>query len=154
MRGRQRKHCYSYFWSLAERDSSVGQKVLFRVSWNPGNFGPGFQPKQQAWQILTCCVFLWAIAVSDFRLLEIYKNLSFPLSTITFTIYFHAFTVNSHANNHFYKYIYLFQILCCLKISFFIKIHVKVLTKVFYIQIWFKCETPLLLFLIKTIIYR
>ena len=29
------------------------------------------------------------------------------------------------------------------EISFFIKIHVKVLTKVFYIQIWFKSEAPL-----------
>ena len=29
-------------------------------------------------------LFLWAIAVSDFRLLESYKTLGFPLSTITF----------------------------------------------------------------------
>ena len=40
-------------------------------------------------------------------------------------------TVNSHADDHFYKYIYLFQILLSLKISFFIKIDVKVLSKVF-----------------------
>ena len=40
-------------------------------------------------------LFLWAIAVSDFRPLEIYKNLSLPLSTITFK-------VNSHADNYFY----------------------------------------------------
>ena len=32
------------------------------------------------------------------------------------------------------------------EISFFIKIHVKVLTKVFYIQIWFICETQLFFF--------
>ena len=44
-------------------------------------------------------LFLWAIAVSDFCPLEIYKNLSLPLSCRTFT-------VNSHADNHFYKYIY------------------------------------------------
>ena len=31
-------------------------------------------------------LFLWAIAVSDFRPLEIYKNLGLPLSTITFTV--------------------------------------------------------------------
>ena len=48
--------------------------------------------------------FVWAMAVSDFPPLEIHKNFSLPLSTITFTI-------NSHADNHFYKYIYLFQIL-------------------------------------------
>ena len=53
---------------------------------------------------LTCCIdwiflrfILWTIAVTDFRLLEIYKNVGLPLSTITFI-------VNSHANNHFYEY--------------------------------------------------
>ena len=48
-------------------------------------------------------LFLWAIFVSDLRPLEINKNLGLPLITITFT-------VNSHLNKHFYKYIYLFQI--------------------------------------------
>ena len=54
---------------------------------------------------------LWTIAVSDFRPLQIYKNLGFPLSTITFT-------VNSHTDNHFYEYIYLFQILYSIKSVF------------------------------------
>ena len=48
-------------------------------------------------------LFLWTIAVSDFGL-EIYKNLGIPFSAITFT-------VNSHADKHFYKYIYFLQIL-------------------------------------------
>ena len=48
-------------------------------------------------------LFLWAIAVSDFSPLEIYKNIGLRLSFITFTI-------NSHADNHSYKYIYLLQI--------------------------------------------
>ena len=61
-----------------------------------------------------------------------------------------TFKVNSHADNHSCRYIYLFQILYSMKSDFFIKIHIKVLMKVFYIQIWFKCETPLLLFLIRT----
>ena len=43
-------------------------------------------------------LFLWTIAVSDFHPLEIYKNFSLPLSTITFT-------TNRHADNYFYKYI-------------------------------------------------
>ena len=63
------------------------------------------------WHVVTgyfCVLFLWTIAISDFWLLEIYKNLGFLLSTITFT-------VNSHADNHFFKYIYLFQILYSLK---------------------------------------
>ena len=46
--------------------------------------------------------------LSGFRCLEIYKNLVLSLSTITFT-------VNSHADNHLCKYIYLFQILYCIK---------------------------------------
>ena len=46
-----------------------------------------------------CVLVLWAITVTDFYPLETYKNLGLPLPTITFT-------VNSHANNHFYKYIY------------------------------------------------
>ena len=47
-------------------------------------------------------LFLWAIFVSDFLPLEIHKHSVFPLSSITFTS-------NSQADNHFYKYIYLFQ---------------------------------------------
>ena len=43
-------------------------------------------------------LFLWPIAVSDFSLLEIYKNFGLPLSTVTFT--------DNHADIHFYKYIY------------------------------------------------
>ena len=46
-------------------------------------------------------LFLWAIVVSDFLPLEIHKHSVFPLSSITFTS-------NSQADNHFYKYIYLF----------------------------------------------
>ena len=44
---------------------------------------------------------------------SLYKNW-LPLSTITFT-------VNSHAYNHFYKYIYLFQILYTMKSIFKLK---------------------------------
>ena len=89
-----------------------------------------------------CILFLWAIVVSDFLPLEIHKHLVLPLSSITFT-------ANSQADNHFYKYMYLFQILYSMK-SFFIKTHVKV----FYIQAWFRCEIPPLFFLIKGMVYR
>ena len=57
---------------------------------------------------------LWAIAISDFRPLETCKNLCPPLPTITFT-------VNSHSDNHFYKYIYLFQVLCSMKSVFLLR---------------------------------
>ena len=53
-------------------------------------------------------LFLWAVAVSDFFPLEIYKNLSLSLSTTTFT-------VNRHADNILHKYIHLFQILYSMK---------------------------------------
>ena len=43
-----------------------------------------------------------------FFVLEIYKNLVLPLSTVTFT-------VNSHADNNFYKYLSFFQILYSMK---------------------------------------
>ena len=86
-------------------------------------------------------LFLWPIVVSDFRPLETYKNLGLPLSTIAFIV--------SHADNHFYKYMYLFQIICSMQ-SVFIKIHVNV----FNTQIWFKFKVLLLFFQIKTVIYR
>ena len=57
-------------------------------------------------------------AVSDFRPLGIYKNLGLPLSTITLT-------VNSHADNHFYKYIYFFQILYSMNQFFLLKYTLK-----------------------------
>ena len=97
------------------------------------------------WHVVSTRYFyvLWTIAASDFRPLEIYKNIALPLSTI-------SFIVNSHADNHFYKYIYLFQLLYSMKSIFFIKIRVEA----FYIQIWFKCETPLLFFITKTMVYR
>ena len=46
-------------------------------------------------------LFLWTITVSDFCLLQIYKNLDLPLSAV-------SFTVNNHADNHFYKCVCLF----------------------------------------------
>ena len=50
-------------------------------------------------------LFSWAIVVSDFPPLEIYRHLVLPLSSITFT-------ANSHIDNHFniYIYIYLFRL--------------------------------------------
>ena len=88
---------------------------------------------------LICCIywiFLRFILMSHsyYR----FRPLGLPLFTITFT-------VNSHANNHFCKYV-------CFKYytnHFFIEIHVKV----FYIQIWFKCERQLLFFL-KIMVFR
>ena len=86
-------------------------------------------------------LFLRAIVVSDFRHLKIYKNLGFLLSVITFS-------VSSHGDNHFHKYIYLFQYSTVSNYHLSIKTHVEVL----YIEIWFKYETPLLFFLIRTMV--
>ena len=46
-------------------------------------------------------LFLYAIVDSDFSPLETHKHLLLPLSSITFT-------ANSQADDHFYKYTYLF----------------------------------------------
>ena len=74
------------------------------------------------WRILLTgyfyILFVQATAVSDFRPLGIYKNPGPPLPTITFT-------VNSHTDNHFHRYIYLFQYYTVWN-QFFIKIHIKV----------------------------
>ena len=51
--------------------------------------------------------FLWGIVVLDFLPLEIHKHLVLLLSSITFTA--------SQADSHFYKQIYLFQILYSMK---------------------------------------
>ena len=94
-------------WTLCGKPMRQRHKALFLQL--------EFYPKQQAWHILTCCndwiflrFFLWTIAFSEFFLLEIYKNLGFLLSSITFT-------VNTHAVKHFYKYICLFEILYSFK---------------------------------------
>ena len=88
-------------------------------------------------------LFLWAVAVSALRPLEIYKKVDLSLPPVTLT-------VNSHWDNHFYKYIHLLQMLYNMKLVFFIKMHLKVSQ----IQIWFKCETQPLFFLTKTMVYR
>ena len=59
-------------------------------------------------------LFLWTISVSDFPPFKMYKNLGLLLFSITFT-------VSSHADNHFYNYIYLFQILYSVKSVFLLK---------------------------------
>ena len=77
------------------------------------------------WHVVTTgyfyVLFLWTIAVSDFCLLEIYKNLGFLLSIITLTYH-------SHADNHFYN---LFLNIMQFEIRFFIKIHVRFWPRLF-----------------------
>ena len=51
-----------------------------------------------------CVLFLWTIAISDFCPLGICKNLDLPLST-------NIFIVNSRADNHFYKYIFVSNVI-------------------------------------------
>ena len=49
-------------------------------------------------------LFLWAIVVSNFLPLEIHKRLVLPLSNITFT-------ANSQADSHFYRYLFVSNII-------------------------------------------
>ena len=86
--------CFNHQWMRGE----VGQNVLFRASWNHIFFQPGSNKHDTFWHVVWTGYFyvLWAIAVSDFCLLEICKNFCLPLFTITFT-------VNSHTDNRLYK---------------------------------------------------
>ena len=80
------------------RGGEVGQKVLFKASWNRFFFLGGMLAEaikhDTFWHAVSTgyfyVLFLWPIVVSDFRPLETYKNLGLPLSTITFTVNSHA----------------------------------------------------------------
>ena len=122
--GRGRKHCFVNSCFLAMLESLMdelwwggGRKSCFGAAEITSFFSQDFSQSNKhdplRHFVKTGCfyVFLWTSVVSDFCLLEIYKNLGFLLSAITFT-------VNSHADIQFYKYVYLFQILYSLK-SFF-----------------------------------
>ena len=87
-------------------------------------------------------LFLWAISVSDFIPLEIYKDVGFSLSTITLT-------VNSHADKHFYKYIYLFQIYS-MKSVFLLKYSFKFFTAHIFYSFSVDCKTYWLNYMLYT----
>ena len=56
--------CFNSRWV---RSCGLGQRVLFTASWNIIFFQPGFNPMQQAWLILACCInwmFLHFIFIS------------------------------------------------------------------------------------------
>ena len=87
-------------------------------------------------------LFLWAIIVSDFLPLEIYKNLVFPLSSITFT-------TNSQADNHFYNYLLVSNIIQY-EISFLLK-----WTIIFFIYVFrFDLDLKHPFLAIKPMVYR
>ena len=117
------------------RSGGVGKKVSFRASWIESFSNQDFYQSNKHhrfWYIVSTgyfCFILWAIALSDFCPLEIFKNLDLPLSTITFT-------VKNHAGNHFYKYIYLFEVWESINLVFFIEIHVKLFLYSNLIYIW------------------
>ena len=118
--GRGRKHCFINFCSLALLYLAVGEGLWDRTSY----LGPAeissFSSRDLSWRdnhdsfwfVLSTRYFyilsLWAVAVSDFLLVEIHKHLIHPLSSITFT-------ADSQADSNLYEYIYLFQILYSMK---------------------------------------
>ena len=103
--GGGRKHCFVKLYSLLVVDS-VRMNYLFRASWNRITFFSQSNKHNTLWHVLSTgyfyVSFLWTIAASDFRSLEIYENLGLPWSSITFT-------ASSHTDNHFYKYIPLHE---------------------------------------------
>ena len=124
--GRGRKHCFVNFCSLAfalivsgwrnlgwDRKSYLGPAEM--ASFSSQDLSRQNQ-HDSFWLVVSTgylyISFLWPIVVSDFLSLEIHKHLVLPFSSITFT-------ANSQADNHFYKYIYLFQILYSMKSVFY-----------------------------------
>ena len=104
--------CFTCRWV---KGCGLGQKVLFRASWNLIFSRRDLsQPNEHDsfWLVLSTRYFyillLWAIDVSDFPPWGIHEDSVLPLSSITFT-------VNNQSDNHFYKYAYLFQILYSMK---------------------------------------
>ena len=79
--------CFNRQWVRA---CWVGQKDLFRASWNHIYFCPGFKPKQWEWHILACFIN-WIFFMN-------HKNFGLLLPSITFK-------VSSHVDSHFHKYI-------------------------------------------------
>ena len=99
--------CFTCRWV---KGCGLRERVLFRASWNRFFSSRDLSRRNKHdsfWLVLSIgyfyILFLRAIVVLDFPPLEIHKHLVLPLSSITFT-------ANSQADNHFYKYIYLFQI--------------------------------------------
>ena len=106
--GGGRKHRFLVFEGWG-RKSSLGPAET--ASFSSRDFSRS-NKHDSCWHVVSTgsfyVLFLWAIAVSDFLLLEVYKNLGLPLSTMTFT-------VNSHADNLFYQNSNLFQKLYSIK---------------------------------------
>ena len=108
--------CLNLRWM---RGGGVGQKVLFRASWNRIFFQSWFKHDTCFSDgIFLCFIFMNHGCFRFFFFMEIYNNLDFPLFFITFT-------VNSHVDIHFYKYISFFQILWRLKSGFSLKYTLK-----------------------------
>ena len=125
--------CFNRRWM---RDRGVRQKVLFRTSLNRTFFQRDLNQSNRhdtSWHVVStgyfCVLVLWAIAISDFLPLKIYKKLGPPSSSI-------AFKANSHA---------------CLK---YYTVWNQFFIKDFYIWIRFKRETLHLFFLINAMVFR
>ena len=142
--------CFNCRWMRGVGEGGEGRKCYLGpaeiTSFSSRNFNRNNE-HDTFWHVVSngylYFLFLWTIADSNFRPLEICKKIDFPLSVITFT-------VNSHAENHFHKHIYLIQMLYSMKSVFLSKYTLRFLPRFFNIQIWFKWETPLLIFLIRT----
>ena len=116
--GEHGKHCFSNFCSLVVLDSSVDE----------GWCGVGQK---------SC---LWPAEIASFSSRDFSRSNNHVTFWYVVSVGYFYVLVDSHADNIFYKYIYLFQILYNLKSVFLLKY--MFWTKLFHIQIWCKCETP------------
>ena len=102
--------CLNLWWM---RGGGVEQKALFRTSWNLIFSSKDLSRSNKHdtilyWLNISTFYFYEPLPFQIFLSWKFKKNLGFPLSTITFT-------VGSHVDNHFYKYICLFRLLCSSK---------------------------------------
>ena len=110
--------CFNCRWM---RGSWVGQKVLFRSSWSCIFFQLGLVEAVT----MTHCDMLYRLDISTFYFHEplpfqIFNPWKF-IKTSGLSPSIVTFTVNSHVGNHFFGYIYLFQILYSMKSVFLLK---------------------------------
>ena len=103
--------CFNCQWWGEGRKSYLGPTEIASFSNWDFSRSSKYDTFWHVWTRHFCVLYLWAIAVSHFRLWKFIRTLAFPCSIITFT-------VSSHTGYHFCNYIYLFQILYSMK-SFF-----------------------------------
>ena len=123
IRGRQKAlFCYFLFFSGALIVAGSGV-----VGWGRKSYlGPAETASFSSRDFSRSMTHFDKLYWQDISTFYFYEPLLFQISVTTIT-----FTVNSHANNHDYKYIYLFQILYSIKSVLLLKYTLRFSTSLF-----------------------